>query len=450
MANVTIKTAIPGPRSQQIVAAEQRHLAPGLQGFALWAGIAMHQGRGSYLTDVDGNTYIDLIGGIGVNSLGHCHPRYVEALKRQIEKLTVGSFTSEPRAELVNQITAVAPAGLDRLQLYSGGAEAVESALRLARCYTGRSEVVGFWGGFHGKTAGAMAVTGSTVRHGLGPLPTGATLIPYADCYRCPIGLTYPACSMVCVEFIRKAFKVQPAGPIAAVIAEPMQGTAGNIIPPREFLPLVAEATREVGALFIADEMITGMGRTGKFWAVEHTGVKPDIVTIGKGFGSGFPVSGVLTRTEIAQTPPWSNPSGASSSYGGNPLAAVAALTAVRTIRADRLWENAARIGSIMLEDLKKMQERYPFIGDVRGAGLLLGIELVKDRASKDPLDHAITRQLYTDCLKRGLLAMVYTPHIRLQPALTIDEQAAHEGLGILNEVFSDMYKSGRWRARLT
>jgi 4-aminobutyrate aminotransferase/(S)-3-amino-2-methylpropionate transaminase len=446
MANVTIKTAIPGPRSQQIVAAEQRHLAPGLQGFALWAGIAMHHGQGSYLTDVDGNTYIDLIGGIGVNSLGHCHPRYVEALKRQVEKLTVGSFTSEPRSELVNEITSMAPAGLDRLQLYSGGAEAVESALRLSRCYTKRSEVVGFWGGFHGKTAGAMAVTGSAIRYGLGPLPIGTSLVPYADCYRCPIGLTYPGCSMACVEFIRKAIKAQPAGPIAAMIAEPMQGTAGNIIPPKEFLPSVAEAVHDAGALFIADEMITGLGRTGKLWAVEHTGTKPDIITVGKGFGSGFPVSGVLTRTEIAETKPWSNPSGASSSYGGNPLAATAALTAVRTICENRLWENSARIGAMMLQELKTMQERYPFIGDVRGVGLLIGIELVKDRTTKEPLDSVITRQLYTDCLKRGLLAMVYTPHIRLQPALTIDEQAAREGLGILDEVFHDMHIKGQWR----
>src|SRR5690242_17549092 len=193
---VNLRTPIPGPRSKQIVAEEGKHLAPGLQGFALWAGVAMDRGEGSVLTDVDGNTYVDLIGGIGVNALGHCHPRHVEAIAAQARTLVVGSFTSAPRAALVDAVCELAPPGLDRLQLYSSGAEAVESALRLARCATGRTELVGFWGGFHGKTAGAMALMGSPARHGLGPLPAGTTLVPYADCYRCPFALTYPSCGL--------------------------------------------------------------------------------------------------------------------------------------------------------------------------------------------------------------------------------------------------------------
>src|SRR5919204_2718650 len=247
MKKASIRTPIPGPRSREVVAKEQRHLAPGLQGFALWAGLAMDHGEGSTLTDVDGNTYVDLIGGIGVNALGHCHPRYVAALTAQAQRLTVGSFTSQPRAELVNAVCELAPAGLDRLQLYSSGAEAVESALRLARCATGRQETVGFWGGFHGKTAGAMALMGSTARHGLGPLPAGTTLIPYADCYRCPLGLELRSCGLACADFARKAMKAQPAGPVAAVIMEPMQGTAGNIIPPAGFAPAIAAAAKEMG-----------------------------------------------------------------------------------------------------------------------------------------------------------------------------------------------------------
>ncbi len=443
---VDIRTRIPGPRSQEVVAREQKHLAPGLQGFALWAGVAMDRGEGSYLTDVDGNTYVDLIGGIGVNALGHCHPRHVAALQAQAERLTVGSFTSVPRADLVNEVCEMAPAGLDRLQLYSGGAEAVESALRLARQCTGRREVVGFWGGFHGKTAGAAALLGTPARDGLGPLPAGATQIPYADCYRCPFRLSYPSCDLACADFARKAIKAQSAGPVAAVVAEPMQGTAGNVIPPSGFLPAIAAAAREVGALFIADEMITGFGRTGKPWGVDHSGAKPDIVTLGKGFGSGFPVSGVLTRTDLSQAKPWSNPSGASSSYGGNALAAAAALASVRTIREERLWENAERVGSAMVAELRRMQERYPFIGDVRGAGLFIGVELVKDRRTQEPLDSPVMKQVYQNCVQRGLLAMTYTPHIRLQPALTIERDAALEGLAILDEVFQDLDRSGHWR----
>jgi 4-aminobutyrate aminotransferase-like enzyme len=445
MGHVRIQTEIPGPRSKELVAREQEHLAPGLQGFALWAGVAMDSGEGSYLTDVDGNRYVDLIGGIGVNALGHCHPKYVAALTEQSKKLTVGSLTSEPRAQLMHEVTEMAPNGLDRLQMYSGGSEAVESALRLARVHTGRQDVVSFWGGFHGKTAGAMALMGSEARHGFGPFPP-ATQVPYADCYRCPFGLKYPSCGLACAEFARKALKQQAQGPVAAVIAEPMQGTAGNVIPPPEFLPAVAELAHEVGALFIADEMITGFGRTGKPWGVDHSGARPDIVTLGKAFGSGFPVSGLLTRTEIAKAKPWSNPSGAASSYGGNPLASAAALASVRTIREERLWENAAKVGAFMLDELRAMQERYPFIGEVRGAGLFLAIEVVKDRATKEPVSSAVMREVYLAGVRRGLLAMTYSPHIRLQPALTITREAAAEALGLLDEVFRELSASGRWR----
>src|SRR5262249_19264577 len=190
----------------------------------------------------------------------------------------------------------------------------------------------------------------------------------------------------------------------------------------------------------------TGFGRTGKVWGVDHTGVRPDIVTLGKGFGSGFPVSGVLARTDVAQAPPWSNPSGASSSYGGNPLASAAALASVRTIREEKLWENAADVGAFMLRELQQMQERYPFVGAVRGAGLLLGIEIVRDRRTREPASSAVMKEVYLRCLRRGLLAMSYSPHIRLQPALNIDRDAASEGLAILDGVFKELHQSGEWR----
>ncbi len=447
MPKVFLKTEIPGPLSRALVAREAEHLAPGLQSFALLAGVALDHGVGSHVTDVDGNTYVDLIGGIGVNSLGHSHPAYVRALTAQAQKLTVGSFTSAPRADLMDTVTALAPAGLDRLQLYSGGAEAVESALRLARAKTGRLDVVSFWGGFHGKTAGAMSLMGSEAKHGFAPLLPHTTSIPYADCYRCPFGLQYGSCGIACAEFARKALRAQPQGPVAAVLAEPMQGTAGNVIPPPEFLPAVAEAAHEVGALFVADEMITGFGRTGRVWGLDHTpAVTADLLTLGKGFGSGFPVSGVLARTDIANTPPWSKPSGGSSSYGGNPLAAAVALASVSTIQRERLWENAERVGHLMLGRLQKMREQYPFVGDVRGKGLLLGIEMVRDRKTKEPLLASVMKEVYLSGVRRGLLAMTHSPHIRLQPALTLDEAAAEEGLGLLDEVFRELERSGHWR----
>jgi 4-aminobutyrate aminotransferase/(S)-3-amino-2-methylpropionate transaminase len=446
MGAISLRTEIPGPRSRQVVSAEREHLAPGLQAFAQWSGIAMARGVGSTLIDVDGNAYVDLIGGIGVNALGHCHPRHVEAISAQARTLTVGSFSSEPRAALVKAVCDLAPPGLDRLQLYSSGAEAVESALRLARCATGRTELVGFWGGFHGKTAGAAALMGSPSREALGPLPSGATLAAYADCYRCPFQLRYPSCGLACAVSAREAMKHNPSGPLAAVVVEPMQGTAGNVIPPGDFLPAIAATARELGALLVADEMITGFGRTGRPWGVDHSGVRPDIVTIGKGFGSGFPVSGVLAREEVARAKPWSNPSGASSSYGGNALASAAALATVATIRDERLWENAERVGAAMVAELRRMQERHRFIGDVRGKGLLIGVELVKDRTSREPLATSVTRHVFEQCLQRGLLAMTYTPHVRLQPALTIDVDTALEGLAVLDEVLGDLARGGGWR----
>src|SRR6267142_1472549 len=275
-----------GPRSREIVAREHAHLAPGSQSFSLQAGLAMARGRGSILIDEDGNEYIDFIAGIAVGSVGHCHPHYVEALKAQVEKLTFGSFTTETRAKFLDLLASVAPEGLTRIQLFSGGAEAVEAALRLARAKTGKHEVVGFWGGFHGKTGGVLGLLG---QHSA----------PYADCYRCPLRLTYPDCGIACADFVRDVIKNQTAGEIAAIIVEPIQGTAGNIVPPPGFLRAIQTIAKEHGALLLADEMITGFGRTGLMWGAEHDGVVPDIMTVGKGVGGGFPLSGVVASDAV-------------------------------------------------------------------------------------------------------------------------------------------------------
>jgi 4-aminobutyrate aminotransferase/(S)-3-amino-2-methylpropionate transaminase len=242
-----------GPRSQKIVAQERRHLAPGAQGFSLYAGLAMARGVDCTLIDEDGNEYIDFIAGIAVGSVGHCHPHYVESLKRQVERLTFGSFTTETRAKFLDLVASVAPEGLTRIQMFSGGAEAVEAALRLAHAATGKSEVLGFWGGFHGKTAGVLPLLGSEFKHHLGPFTPGRYLSPYADCYRCPLKLRYPDCGVACAEFVRDVIRYQTAGEVGAIIVEPMQGTAGNVIPPDGFLRAVQGIAREHGALLIAD-----------------------------------------------------------------------------------------------------------------------------------------------------------------------------------------------------
>lgn len=430
---------VPGPRSQALVAEEQRYLAPGIQRIAQLARLAFSHGEGCRLVDVDGNTYLDFFAGVGVASLGHAHPRFTTAVREQLERLIVGSFTSRARLRLLRLLAEIAPVPEARTQLYSGGAEAVEAAIRLAKAYTKKFEVVGFWGGFHGKTGGVMGLIGDTWKQHWGPLAPGTHLVPYADCYRCAFQMQYPSCGLFCLEFARRSIRTSTAGAVAAIVVEPMQGTAGNVVPPPEFLPGVAEIAREFDALLICDEMITGFGRTGKMFGCEHTATVPDVLTIGKGFGNGFPVSGLVARAEVVQAEPFSKPSASSSSYGGNPLAASAALATVETVIEEHLVENADRVGAVLLEGLRGLQEKYPFIGDVRGRGLLIGLDLVQDRRTKEPLPSALTERFFLAALRRGLLLMGYFSRVRINPPLILTEDEAQEGVAILDEACAEI-----------
>ncbi len=439
-----MKRKVPGPRSKQIVEQEQRHMAPGLQSIALYSGLAMAQGKGCTLVDEDGNEYIDFIAGIGVGSVGHCHPHYVDALKRQAERLTFGSFTTETRSRFLELLASLTPEGLTRIQLFSGGAEAMEAAFRLAKSVTRRFEFIGFWGGFHGKTGGVLGLLGDNFKQHLGPFMPGLYVSPYANCYRCPLNLKYPDCGIACAEHLRDVIRYQTQGEIAAIVVEPMQGTAGNVIPPEGFLRAVQAIAKEHDALIIVDEMLTGFGRTGKMWGCDHDGVVPDVMTIGKGMGSGFPVSGLISTDELTRAKPFANPSGSSSSYGGNPLGAAAGLASLEIILKEDLVANAERVGAIMLARLESLKEKYRFVGDVRGKGLMLGVELVKDRATKELLSPEVTRALFHECLRRGLVAMCYSPVIRINPPLVVTEQTALDGLAILDEAMAAVAKE--WR----
>jgi 4-aminobutyrate aminotransferase-like enzyme len=444
---VHLRTVVPGPVSRALREREDAHMAPGLQGYAVMSGVVLERGSGSLVHDVDGNALLDFIGGIGVGALGHSHPRVAGAIAEQASRLSVGSFTSRARVDLVERVAKHVPAlGVHRLQLYTSGAEAVESALRLAKAHTGKHETVGFWGGFHGKTLGALSLLGSSGKAGYGPAAAGAHQIPYADCYRCPLRLEHPGCGLACVELGRKQLRAQSGGAIAAFIVEPMQGTAGNVVPPDDFLPAIHGLAREHDALLIADEMITGFGRTGRYWGVDHSGVAPDIVTLGKAFGGGFPLSGLLTRDDIARARPWSNPSGSSSSYGGNALGAAAGAAALQVIDDEGLVARSRELGDWMLRELRGFEEDYPFVGHVRGRGLFLGLELVASKQTKEPLPRSVTERIFRECLKRGLLTMAYSPSFRIQPALTIDQATASNGLAILREVFDDLARQGSWR----
>jgi 4-aminobutyrate aminotransferase-like enzyme len=427
----------PGSKSRTLFTDEQAVVAPGQQRIALLSELALASGRGATITDLDGNTYLDFFAGVAVASLGHAHPAYIEKVEAQLRRISVGSFTTENRVRLLKLIAKLAPGDLGRTQLFSGGAEAVEAAFRLAMSYTGKYEIVGFWGGFHGKTAGVMGLIGDESKHGWGPLPGGRFSVPYADCARCPFQLQYPDCGIACADFARQSIKRTTSGAVAAIVIEPMQGTAGNVIPPPEFLPAIQGIAKEIGALLIADEMITGFGRTGRWFGCNHTDVVPDIMTVGKGMGNGFPISGVISSDPVVVAEPFARASASSSSYGGNPLASTAALATLEAIVDEGLVEHAARVGAHMLDRLRAMQEKYPFIGDVRGVGLMIGVDLVADRERNELLSRPATERIFLDALQHGLLMMGYFPRIRINPPLTITKEQADQGLDVLDQVFA-------------
>ncbi len=430
-----------GPASRAMFREEQRFIAPGLQSIALFSELALESGKGRTLRDVDGNEYLDFVAGIGVASLGYGHPGYVKTLSDQVAKLGVGSFTTAHRLNFVKTLATVTPAGMDRIQLYSSGAEAVEAALRLAKSRTRKYEVVSFWGGFHGKTNGVLGLIGDSFKFGLGPMAPGLYMSPYPNPGKCPFGTTGEHdCAAHCLDFLREMIKRETTGAVCAIIAEPIQGTAGNVIPAPGFLKGLRELTKELEAMYISDEMITGFARTGRMFGCEHEGVVPDIMTVGKGMAGGFPVSGVIASTVVAESKPFANPSGSSSSYGGNPLASAAADAALTAIIEEKLVENSRRVGAALLARLEKTRAASPMIGAVRGRGLMIGVDLV-DPKTKKPLETPVCREVFDECLKTGLLTMAYNPSLRINPPLTITEAEAMRGADILESALKTVAK---------
>jgi 4-aminobutyrate aminotransferase / (S)-3-amino-2-methylpropionate transaminase / 5-aminovalerate transaminase len=429
-----VKAEIPTQaQAQALFEEEQQFIAPGIQTIALVAQLAIAHGRGAILTDLDGRTYLDLNAGVSVASLGHAHPRYVAALTKQIEAVSVGSFTSAPRAELVRLIAELAPGELSRTQFFSGGAEAVEAAIRLARSFTKRTDVVGFTGGFHGKTAGVLPISDVDWKTLIGPLPSGHHLAPYADPTR--FDGSPDDCREAAIAALRRVIETEIAGRPAAIVIEPIQGTAGNIVPPRGFLREVCNVAHEYGALLIADEMITGFGRTGKLFGCDHDEVVPDIMTLGKGMAGGYPVSALVSTNEIMAAKPFSLPSASSSSYGGNPLAAAAALVTIQTILSDGLVENSVKVGNVLRNGFEALSKKYRSIANVRGRGLLIGFDLVSDQELKTLLPKEKCIDFFKRGLAEGLIMMSYTPRVRVHPPLILSAEQAHSALKIIDGV---------------
>lgn len=428
-------------RTKALFDEEHQFIAPGLQTIALLSELAIERGSGATLTDLDGHTYLDLNAGVSVASLGHAHPRYIAALLQQLEAVSVGSFTSRPRAELVRLIAQLAPGNLERTQFFSGGAEAVEAAIRLARSYTKRTDIVGFTGGFHGKTAGVLPLSDVDWKDLIGPLPAGHHLAPYADPTRFPGSAT--ECREHAIKELRRVIETDVGGRPAAIVIEPIQGTAGNIVPPPGFLRDVHAVAQEYGALLIADEMITGFGRTGRLFGCDSDKVIPDIMTLGKGMASGFPVSALVSTEEIMAAKPFSLPSASSSSYGGNPLAAAAALVTIQTILADKLVENSAAVGRLLRDGLQTIATRRRSIANVRGEGLLIGFDLVADQETKALLPKARCIEFFKACLADGLIMMSYTPRVRVHPPLILSAEQANSALTIIDRALERLEAEG-------
>ncbi|MGZ4967059.1 MAG: aspartate aminotransferase family protein [Chthoniobacterales bacterium] len=425
-----------GARTKALFDEEQNFIAPGLQTIALLSELAIARGQGVTLTDLDGRTYLDFNAGVSVASLGHAHPRYVAALTDQLHAVTVGSFTSAPRAELVRLIAELAPGDLTRTQFFSGGAEAVEAAIRLARSFTKRTDIIGFTGGFHGKTAGVLPLSDVDWKNEVGPLPLGHHLAPYPDVAR--FDGSAEQCAAAALDALRRVIEKETAGKPAAIIMEPIQGTAGNIVPPRGFFPGVRAMASEYGALLIADEMITGFGRTGRTFGCDHEGVVPDIMTVGKGMAGGFPVSAVISSDEIMAAKPFSLPSASSSSYGGNPLAAAAVLVTIKTILEENLIQNSATMGQFLQDGLKAIAKKHGTIANIRGRGLLVGFDFV-EADGKTLRPKAPCVEFFKRCLADGLIMMSYTPRVRVHPPLILRKAEAERALIIIERNVAQM-----------
>jgi 4-aminobutyrate aminotransferase len=400
----------------------------------------MARGEGCAVEDVDGNIFLDCSAGIAVTATGHSHPDVVRAIVDQAHKflhMSGTDFYYEPQVRLGEELAAIAPMqGAKRSFFGNSGTEANEAALKLAKYYTKRTNVIAFLGGFHGRTMGSLSLTASKIaqRKGFGPLVPGTCHAPYPDCYRCPVGHSPETCAAECLDFIEDQLFVHLVSPdeVAAVMVEPIQGEGGYIVPPDVFLRRLREITAKYGILLIADEVQSGMGRSGRMFAIEHVGVEPDIVTMAKGIASGMPLGVATARAEIMSWPPGTH----ASTFGGNPVSCVASLATITLLR-DGLVRNAATVGAHLLAGAKALMEKHRLIGDVRGRGLMIGIELVRDRQTKE---RATTERdaVVRECFKRGLLVLGAGRNaIRFSPPLVLTTQLADVALEILDEALA-------------
>ncbi|MFN0101530.1 MAG: acetyl ornithine aminotransferase family protein [Bryobacteraceae bacterium] len=436
----SIRTSLPGPKAAALIARDHAVLSPS---YTRDYPLVVESASGAVVVDVDGNRFLDMNAGIAVVATGHCHPRVVAAVQKQAEKLIHMSGTDfyyENMVQLAEKLAALAPGDTPRRVFFgNSGAEAMEAAMKLAKYQTGRHKFIAFFGAFHGRTQGALSLTGSKTvqRKGFGPLVPGVTHIPYANCYRCAYGQTVDTCHVECVQVLeRQLFKtILPAEEVAAIVVEPVQGEGGYLVPPKKFFDELTAVARRHGILLIADEVQSGMGRTGRVFASEHFGFVPDILATAKGIASGLPLCATIARADLMTWPPGAH----ASTFGGNPVAIAAALVTIQLLE-EELLENASRVGGGMLERLRTWPARYPCVGDVRGMGLMIGIEFVKDPATRAPnpeLRNALVQRMF----QKGVLVLGAGANtIRLCPPLILNAEQASFGLDALEAAIAELH----------
>jgi 4-aminobutyrate aminotransferase len=426
---------LPGPKARDVV---ERDIYSVSQSYARDYPFVMSHGRGSEVWDVDGNRFVDFTAGISVTSTGHCHPEVVQAIKDAADKFIhiSGDFYHESMVQLAEKLDEIVPIQ-EHCQTFftNSGTESVEGAIKLARRATGRSRFIGFIGAFHGRTIGSLAFTASkyTQQQEFFPTMPGVVHIPFPNPYR-PL-LAGEDQGLAVLNYLENVVfqTFVPADEVAAVLLEPIQGEGGYIVPPDSFIPGLRRLCDKHGILLISDEVQSGIGRTGKWFAIEHWGVEPDIVLVAKGIASGMPMGAFIARESIMRE--WGR--GAhGNTYGGNPLCMAAALTTLRLVE-DGMVENAACMGEYFRQQVRQMMDRHPTIGDVRGKGLMVGMELVKDRATKEPARHVL-KDLLQAAFERSLLLLPCgVSTIRFMPALNISQEMADEGLDIFDQALT-------------
>jgi len=441
---VTQVNEVPGPKSKKLLKKKQKFIARGVSNAT---PIFAEEAQGALIKDVDGNTFIDFYGGIGTLNAGHCPPPVVDAVKQQAEKLLHTCFMVtmyEPYVDLAEKLTEITPGNYAKKVMFvNSGAEAVENAVKIARFYKKKPGIISFEAAFHGRTLMTMSLTSKVrpYKFGFGPFAPEVYKIPSAYCYRCYYHSNYPECGMHCLEQFDRLFTAEvPPENIAAMIIEPVQGEGGFIVPPPEFLPGLRKICDKHGILLIADEVQTGFARTGKMFAVEHWNVEPDIMTMAKSISAGIPLGAVLGKAEVMDAP---DPGHLGGTFGGNPVACSASLATIEFMEKERLVDRAKSIEKVAKKRLMEMKEKYSIIGDVRGLGAMLAMELVKDRKTKEPAKEEAAK-VFQECYKKGLIILtagIFSNVIRMLPPLVITDEQLAQGLDILEEAVAVVSK---------